>query len=162
VKSDIKSISDFKILRSVSLQKYKEDTEYRLLCFCDDSAKAYATPIYLHQKSKLETNINLGMDKSRLAPLKEITIPSLEFIVLIGLRCLKIVRNQLNMKQKNLVADSKCVLYWTQSKKELPVFVKNRKNEIKSGESIKCEHVLVNQTPADIALISCSVITISE
>ncbi|XP_060594593.1 uncharacterized protein LOC132748940 [Ruditapes philippinarum] len=114
VKSDIKSISDFKIPRSVSLQKYDEDTEYRLLCFCDASAKAYATAIYLHQKSKLETKVDLVFAKSRLAPLKEITTPRLELMaVLIGVRCLIFVSNQLqlNIKEKYLWTDSKCVLH---------------------------------------------------
>ncbi|XP_060570805.1 uncharacterized protein LOC132729079 [Ruditapes philippinarum] len=165
VKSDIKSISDFKIPRSVSLQKYDEDTEYRLLCFCDASTKAYATAIYLHQKSKLETKVDLVFAKSRLAPLKEITIPRLELMaVLIGVRCLKFVSNQLqlNIKEKYLWTDSKCVLHWIQSKKELPVFVKNRISEIKSDEGIKFEYVLGNQNPADIASRGCSVKTISD
>lgn len=83
------------------------------MCFCDASAKAYATALYFHQKNERKTKVDLVFAKCRLAPLKRITIPRLELMaVLIGVRCLKFVYDQLqlNVKQKYLWTDSRCIL----------------------------------------------------
>ena len=67
----------------------------RLLCFCDASLRAYATTVYMFQmceNSVLRSDILFS--KTRLAPLKEMTISRLELMaVLIGVRCVKLSKN---------------------------------------------------------------------
>ena len=50
-----------------------------LLCFCDASARAYATVVYLLQSSSSYRKVDLMFSKTRLAP-KKITIPRLELL----------------------------------------------------------------------------------
>lgn len=78
--------------------------------------------------------------------------------MLIGVRCLKFVQNQLRIpvEKKYLFSDSKCVLGWIASKKQLPVFVQNRVTEIKLHEDIDFSYVQTDRNPADVANRVCS------
>lgn len=102
------------------------ESEDILACFCDASAKAYSCCIYLHQKVKSKCKAELIFSKTRLAPVKQLTIQKLEIMaVLIGVRCLRFVHDQLKVdtKQNFLWTDSQCVLQWLNTKKDQPVFV---------------------------------------
>jgi diketogulonate reductase-like aldo/keto reductase len=82
---------------------------------------------------------NLIFAKTRLAPVKKMTIPRLELMpVLIGVRCLKFVKTQLmiEISHEYFWTDSQIALDWINSKKQLPVFVKNRVKEIKSNNCV--------------------------
>ena len=84
------------------------------MCFSDASEKAYAAVIYLNEISRQRSTTNLVFAKSRLIPLKKMSIPRLELLaVVIGLRCLKFVREKIKLPvyQSNLWTDSKCVLH---------------------------------------------------
>ena len=110
--------------------------DYSLVCFCDASAKACATAIYLHQSCSELCKVDLIFAKTRLAP-ENMTIPRLELMgVLIGVRALQFVTSELRLRLKNTIVftDSMCVLHWLQSQKPLSVFVTNRLKEIKSFE----------------------------
>ncbi len=99
-------------------------------------------------------NVELIFAKSRLAPVKEISIPRLELMgVLIGVRCLKFLQTQLRLKLegKYVLTDSQCVLKWIDSEKDLPVFVKNRVREIKESSDIAFGYVKSKENPADVA-----------
>ncbi|XP_053390171.1 uncharacterized protein LOC123560839 [Mercenaria mercenaria] len=164
VKKNLEEITAFTFSRSMAVYTCRQNTEYTLLCFCDASADAYATSIYLHQKGESDTQVNLVFAKSRLAPLKEITIPRLELMaVLIGVRCLKFVRDQLKLDIKNMYVwtDSQCVIQWIKSYKDLPIFVRNRVSEIKADEKIKFEYISGDQNPADVASRGCSLTKLS-
>lgn len=70
--------------------------EYNLICFCDVSAKAYAIAVYLSQSLSNCYKTNLIFSKTWLAP-QNTTIPQLELLgVLIGVRALKFVLNELH------------------------------------------------------------------
>ncbi|XP_053380514.1 uncharacterized protein LOC128548907 [Mercenaria mercenaria] len=164
VKKNLEEITAFSFSRSMAVYTCRQNTEYTLLCFCDASADAYATSIYLHQKGESDTQVNLVFAKSRLAPLKEITIPRLELMaVLMGVRCLKFVRDQLKLDIKNMYVwtDSQCVIQWIKSYKDLPIFVRNRVSEIKADEKIKFEYISGDQNPADVASRGCSLTKLS-
>ena len=93
----------------------------QLLCFCDASTKACASVIYLGS----EAGVNLLFSKARVAPIKKLGTPRLELLaVLIGVRMLNFVREQLQlpMKKKFLWTDNQCVLHWIMSKKALTNF----------------------------------------
>ena len=153
IKSNIHGISECQLPRCIKM-KTKCDIQNRLLCFCDASAKAYATLIYLHQTNGHESKVDLVFTKTRLTPLKGMTIPRAELMaVLIGVRCLEFVKQQLKLAIEgiHLWSDSKRVLSWIRSDKDLTVFVANRVCEIKSHSDVTFSYVSTTDNPADIA-----------
>lgn len=111
--------------------------------------------ILVHQINKDSgTRSDLIFSKTRLSPMKGMTIPRLELMaVLIGVRCLTFVQGQLKIpiQYKYLWTDSQCVLQWIVSEKDLSVFVKNRVKEIKNHSDIMFGFVPSKENPADIA-----------
>ena len=81
---------------------------YRLLCFCDASAKAFATVVYLQLISANTSICRLipVFSKTRLVPTKQVSMPRLELLaVIIGVRSLHLVESQLKLKisEKNIM-----------------------------------------------------------
>lgn len=124
--------------------------------FCDSSLKAYAAVIYI---------VTVGIDgnrecqllcaKSRVAPLKTISIPRLELCGAVLLaRLYNTVINILNVNinQYFLWTDSTVVINWiTQHPSRWKTFVANRVSEIQTlTEPSKWFHVKSNDNPADI------------
>ena len=156
---DLKKIEEKKLPRFVG----SEDPE--LLCFCDASGKAFGTTIYMRCKKENQTMTNLIFSKSRIAPLKETSLPRLELLaVLIGARSINFVEKslQLDIKKKILWTDSQCVLHWLKSQKILSPFVQRRINEIHSIKDIEFRYVSTDQNPADIASRSCTAEQLNE
>ena len=103
--------------------------------------------------------------KTRLAPLKNNTIPRLELMaVVIGVRCLSFVKSQIKVPiaATYLWTDPQCVLKWIVSKKDVSVFVRNRVKEIKSHSDIVCGFVTSKENPADIASRGTTVQNLKE
>ena len=154
IHSELMRITECLIPRSIAMECLQQDTRCKLLCFCDASSSAYAAAVYLHQISDGVSKCNLVFAKTRLAPVKEMTIPRLELMaVLIGVRSLKFVESELKLpiERKILWTDSKCVLNWISTTKDLTVFVRNRVSEIKKTEDITFEYIPTNENPADVA-----------
>ncbi|CAC5373094.1 unnamed protein product [Mytilus coruscus] len=152
ISSDLKRVSEIFIPRCVYLHSDSNDKKCKLLCFCDTSARAYLAAVYLHQTCEQSSRSNLIFSKSRLAPVKEMSIPRLELMaVLIGVRSLIFVKSELNISIEEMWSDSQCVLKWISTKKELNVFVKNRIDEIKASKDIKFMYVITKENPADVA-----------
>jgi len=146
VQSELKNITEHKVPRSILINTENkiDEVKFRLLCFCDASARAYAAAVYLHQISGNNSKVDLIFSKTRLAPLKGMTIPRLELMaVLIGTRCVKYVQRELNVPilEMFIWTDSQCVLKWIKSTKDLSVFVKNRITEIKAHDDITFRYV---------------------
>ena len=84
--------SDLMELPKMKVSRFIGNEKCQLLCFCDASAKAYGTCIYLRCVKAGRIATNLIYSKSRVAPEKIITLPRLELLaVLIGVRCLSFV-----------------------------------------------------------------------
>lgn len=51
IKADIRLVTPFEIPRNVLLNtdSRSQEVKYKFICFCDASARAYATAVYLHQ-----------------------------------------------------------------------------------------------------------------
>jgi len=129
IKSDLARICEVKLKRCISLSGDKNKMNFTLVCFCDASIKAYATSIYLVQECDGLSKSDIVLSKSRLAPIKGMTIPRLELLaVLIGVRCVSFVERELKLPIKDVIvmSDSQCVLHWISSKKVIPVFLENR------------------------------------
>ena len=103
IRSDFSKISNYQISRCVAIQT-SENVKCPLLCFCDASSRAYATFVYLFQMCENSVlRSDLLFSKTRLAPLKEMIIPRLELMaVLIGVRCVKFVKEQLKISVEGI------------------------------------------------------------
>ena len=165
IKDNLKEIPNTEIPRTISLMKVEKETKYSLVCFCDASKTAYAATVYLLQENNNETRSDLIFSKTRFAPVKGMTIPKLELMgVLIGVRSIQFVKNELHLtiEQVRVATDSQCVLQRIVTEKRLPVFVKNRVNEIKSHKDIALFYVHTKENPSDIATRGCDIKKLSN
>ena len=51
-----------------------------LHCFCDSSLQAYSSVIYIRVITNLDVKVNLICSKTKVSPMKEVTIPQLELM----------------------------------------------------------------------------------
>ncbi|XP_065893435.1 uncharacterized protein [Dysidea avara] len=75
------------------------------------------------------------MAKTRVAPLKLLTLPQLELMAtLIATRLIRFVLDTLSLQDPPVYiwSDNQIVLHWDQSEKQLPAFVHHRVSEMKS------------------------------
>lgn len=154
VSSNVLGLSGVSVKRCIAISD-NENVQYYLFCFCDASSYAYAASVYLQQRNEAqESKSDLIFSKTRLAPLKKMTIPRLELMaVVIGVRCLQYVKQQLKISVEGsyLYTDSQCVLKWVHTDKDLSIFVENRVQEIKKHDEIVFGYVSTKENPADIA-----------
>ena len=127
------------------------NSQYELHVFCDASKEGYGTVAYLRE---IGGSVNVIFSKTRVAPVKELSIPRLELLaVLLGSRVATFLEKELPVKLENtyLWSDSKCVLGWlNNSNGKLPKFVARRVQEIRSHK-LKFLYVGSSQNPADLA-----------
>ena len=92
------------------------------------------------------------MSKSRVAPLKKLTLPQLELMAaVVGARLASYLRNQLKITRTVYWSDSQIVIHWLSSTKELKQFVKNRVIEIrKSTSNATWNYCPSSDNPADL------------
>ena len=124
--------------------------------FCDASTAAYAAVIYCKTKSSTGTEIRLLVSKTKVAPIKQISLPKLELCAAHLLsKLFKVVLESLKNHKIECFAwsDSKIVLSWLSSHpRRWKTFVANRTSEI--VEVIPTSHwnyVPSKKNPADVA-----------
>ena len=144
-------LSDISIKRCVNLSVGSGNT-YELIIFTDASKDAYAAAAYLKVSTLNHVECNLIFSKSRLCPVKEVSIPRLELLgVLIGCRISKFIVKEIGVKVNQLLfTDSVCVIEWYKSKKKLKRFVQDKIDEIRLFEG-RIGYVKSNDNPADLA-----------
>ncbi|GFS60150.1 integrase catalytic domain-containing protein [Trichonephila clavipes] len=103
--------------------------------FCDASKLAYGAAAYVKVRKQNEVLINLIASKTRVAPLKAVTLPRLELLgALVAPRLSSRVQEIVRKKKECKVfhwTDSKIVLFWIKgSSKRWKQFVANRVQEI--------------------------------
>ena len=128
-------------------------SKYELITFTDASKDAYSAAVYLRISNGISTKVDLVFSKSRLAPMKMISIPRLELLgVLIGCRASHFVASQMKINglSQTILTDSKCVIAWCKTKRELKRFVVDKVKEIRSY-NIKLGYVRSEDNPADLA-----------
>ena len=161
IKSDLSLFPDCEIKRCITMNCKNSSVTNFPLCFCDASTCAFEAVIYLLQcNGESESAANILFSKTRLAPLKKLSVPRLELMaVVIGTRCLKFVQRQLNIPIHGLYlwSDSQCFIKWINSVKDLSVFVRNRVTEIRSHDDIQINYVRSKENSADIASRGSSV-----
>ena len=129
---------------------------YEIHCFADASSFAYGACLYLRiidTKGFVHCSFLLG--KSRLAPIKSISIPKLELtaaVLAVRLSCL--LKAELDLPVVlTFWTDSTAVLHCIKNNtKRLPVFVANRLAIIEQNTELDCwRRVPSNLNPADLA-----------
>uniref|UniRef100_A0A1I7VPA4 Integrase_H2C2 domain-containing protein n=1 Tax=Loa loa TaxID=7209 RepID=A0A1I7VPA4_LOALO len=131
-----------------------EQAEFHV--FTDASMGAYSAAVYIRNPKNGSNSAKsfLLYAKSRIAPIKGITIPKLELLsVLIGVRAAQFVVKQLNIISYHVTvwSDSKCALFWiTNYTKLLPRFIQNRIEEIRNSK-YEVRYTPGEHNPADIA-----------
>ncbi|XP_072394935.1 uncharacterized protein [Diabrotica undecimpunctata] len=126
-------------------------------CFCDASMHAYASCIYvcsIDPESKYHSHILCS--KTKVAPIKSITIPKLELCAaLLGSQLIDKVTKSLSILNMPIYmwSDSKIVLSWLKLEpSQLQVFVANRVTKIQSLTSSDSWHYInTKENAADIA-----------
>ena len=155
IRLDGSSLSGVQVKRCIAMNGNGYDVKYKLVCFCDASKDAFAAVVYLLQTNRKQgQKADLIFSKTRLAPVKKMTVPRLELMaVVIGVRCLRFVTAQLKIpiESKYLWTDAQCVLRWINSEKDLSVFVRNRVKEINKDSDIVFGFVSTTENPADVA-----------
>ena len=134
-----------------------EGARVQLIGFCDASQYAYAAVTYLRVTEAGESLLHLLTSKTRVAPLKEMTIPKLELLSALLLSRLvssveKVLKEEMELVPTVCFTDSRVALGWVkQSKREWKQFVENRVSEIRSLMPLKSwYHCAGVDNPVDI------------
>ena len=157
-------IDDLKDVKSITLDRcvYGSDcpSEEVLSCelhgFGDASAKAYCAAVYFVCRTVTTVRVCLLTAKTRIAPLKALTIPRLELMSAVVLaKLMKTVKTaleaQIGCVDTRYWLDSKTALYWIQNQGEWKQFVRHRVNEIlKLSDKANWGHCSGLDNPADI------------
>lgn len=123
--------------------------------FCDASERAYGSVAYMKTKDQMgETNVSFVMARSRVAPLKQLTVPRLELsAALTGAQLSKLIKSELivPIDRTYLWSDSTVVLTWLRSEScRYKPFLANRMVEILGLTSAsEWRYVDTKQNPAD-------------
>jgi len=147
----IPNLSQIKITRKVVCSNA---TNIQIHGFCDSSERAYGACLYIRSKDNDKIFYELLCSTSKVAPLKQLTIPRLELCAATLLSKLynKAIHS-LNMKndESYLWTHSSIVLTWIQgAPNRWKTFVGNRVATIQVTASASWRHVPSQSIPADL------------
>ncbi|KFM63037.1 hypothetical protein X975_02648, partial [Stegodyphus mimosarum] len=158
--SEIKELKMLKIPRYYFHVPNLDMDTVQLHIFSDANPNAYGSVAYLRYRTdehKFETTFVLA--KSRVAPLKKLTLPRLELMgALVGARVANYLKNVLHVSNVILWSDSEIVLHWIKSRaKKWKPFIANRISEIHEiSDPCAWRHCEGKLNPADIITKGCS------
>lgn len=165
-RSQLVKLNELQIQRCVlPVQDVKE---VEIHGFCDASQSAYGACIYVRSSGENDENsVMLLCSKSRVAPLKTISIPRLELCgALLLAKLVKSVVTVLDVKISKIFlwTDSTIVLYWLRGdSSSLKTFVSNRVGEIQRLTDVdQWNHVAGSENPADLISRGCSAETLIQ
>ncbi|GFY71977.1 integrase catalytic domain-containing protein [Trichonephila inaurata madagascariensis] len=151
--NEIEIINQLKIPRLYFNEINWESIELHL--FSDASPKSYGSVGYFLLKRTDKYFTSFIMSKSRLAPLKKLTLPRLELLcALISARLEHYLQNTFPMLKKENIyycSDSQICIYWIKGKADdWKPFVRNRVSEIKEKTNLKrWHHCIGKSNPSD-------------
>lgn len=156
-RNQMEHLAEIKIPRYLS--QSDATTCIQLVGFCDSSQRAYAAVFYLRTKLVSKgVNVSMITSKTRVAPVKPITLPRLELMAALLLSQLYVtviesLRKVLQIDEILLFSDSQIVLDWLKSSpSRWKTFVSNRISKIQELTSeASWHHVRSRDNPADCA-----------
>lgn len=127
-----------------------------LIGFSDASESAFGACVYLKVYDETEVKVNLVAAKTRVAPLKRVTLPRLELCaaeLLAKLMCRVKLALKLEVREAHYYSDSKIALAWIKSEpSRWKTFVANRVARIQEmSDSESWHYVNTKANPADFA-----------
>ncbi|XP_029174769.1 uncharacterized protein LOC114943355 [Nylanderia fulva] len=153
-KRQLRELNDLSVPRFIG--ENQEGARVQIHGFCDASQRAYGACLYIRrQVDGNEVQIDLLCSKTRVAPLRVISIPRLElYAALLLAQLLDKVRSSIDIKdvRYTLWSDSTIALRWISScSRKWSVFVSNRVGEIQRLTSgLDWRHVPTTENPADL------------
>ena len=157
-KSDVRYLDGVEIDRCVKPKDFGKVVHYELHHFADaSSSTGYGTCSYLRQiNQNNQVHVSLVMGKSRVIPLKKITVPRLELtaaVVAVNIsRFLETELKLTNLKSYYWTDSTVTLGYIANSSRRFHVFVANRIEQIRSHTNpSQWRHVSGESNPADIA-----------
>ena len=157
IREDLSHIPNIKIPRYLS--ENPKINQYMLHTFCDASTAAYAAAVYLVSVDQnKQTFSNLLCSKTKVAPLKPITIPRLELCgAVLSAKLVNHIVKCLPIKLDKIIfwSDSQITLHWIRSPaRDWKTFVSNRVSLIHENlEALpySWQYVPTKENPADLA-----------
>ncbi|GFY01958.1 integrase catalytic domain-containing protein [Trichonephila clavipes] len=156
-KNQMKHLAEIQIPRYLA----EDATAKRVLLigFCDASQRAYTAVFYLRTEVVTgKVHVSMITSKTRVAPVKSITLPRLELLAALLLSELYVVvleslRKVIQIDKSFLFSDSQIVLDWLKSSpSRWKIFVANRISRIqKMTSEASWHHVKSQENPADWA-----------
>nr|XP_042912027.1 uncharacterized protein LOC122272414 [Parasteatoda tepidariorum] len=134
------------------LNRVSDPSGDELHCFCDASKSAYGATIYLISASSTSRSSQLVIAKSRVSPLKQLSLPKLELMAaVIGTRMIASIRDQFPESRIFMWTDSTITLHWIRgSPRKWKRFVSNRVTEIQQrSDPSQWNHCPGSDNPAD-------------
>ncbi|XP_075162723.1 uncharacterized protein LOC142235354 [Haematobia irritans] len=135
--------------------RYTPECEIEFHGFCDSSELAYAAVLYARVKFCGQIHTNILVSKSRVAPIKKLSLPRLELCgALLLAELINIFLPQLNVHDRPLYlwSDSTIVLAWLKKPSHTwTTFVANRVAKIQDKVGDCWRHVSTGDNPADLA-----------
>jgi hypothetical protein len=152
--SQIETLAKVQIPRFISYVGAKDN---QLIGFCDASEKGYGAVIYLRSVSLSEDiKVTFVLAKSKVAPLKVLTIPKLELCAALLLarlvvRVMNVYRGRIEVNKITAWRDSQTILSWLKTLSHLlKMFVANRVVEINDCIPYSCWNYIPSKlNPAD-------------
>lgn len=158
-KKELLNLTKLEIPRCL-LTDSQQVTDLTLHAFCDASKSAYATCVFLRCQTDKGTTCQLIQARSRVAPVKQISIPRLELLACsIGARLVNTVKTDMNLEgvPTTYWTDSMNALCWITKNDNWATFVYNRVQEIrKLTKAEDWRHIAGPLNPADLPSRGCS------
>ena len=149
IASDLNLVSDTRFPRYCFETSNNNNAEKTSLhVFVDASMMSYGAVAYLTRGA----STTFVMAKTRVAPLKTLTLPRLELMAaVIGARLARHIQRSIDVSEIYMWSDSMIVLCWLRSTKPLQQFVHNRVTEIRDLTSVRNWNYCPTQdNPADL------------
>ncbi|XP_063632929.1 uncharacterized protein LOC134804004 [Cydia splendana] len=128
--------------------------------FSDASKVSYATAIFLRSNYEGEVTVQLVQARSRVSPIREVSIPRLELMAaLIATRLYLQVKEALDLPNCRVFfwTDASVAYTWITAEGDWNIFVKNRVKEIRQHTNVEdWRHLPGLMNPADLPSRGCN------
>ena len=159
---DLHLLNNVEVARCFKPHSFGNSKEIQLHHFADASLKGYGACSYIRMMNDSgEIHCALVMSKSRVTPLKTITVPRLELTAAVtAIKISQLLEKELHVDEvtHHFWTDSKVVLaYIANESSRFHVYVANRVQTIRNhSEPHQWHHIPTEQNPADLASRGCT------